>query len=392
MRVYGIFIFFVLFTIIVPDIYIYIRFIYKRIQKSLAILHWVISLYFTVVTITILLNINTIISPETTLHFMTFVASLGMIYIPKLLFISFDLVFFLTKKRWRWIQYIGYFFSITALVLIFYAICWGRFNFNKREFIIEIDDLPAQFEGYKIAHISDLHLGSFSLSRNKLINFLDQINNENPDIIVFTGDMVNNFAVELEGWSEPFGNLKAKDGKLAILGNHDYSMYYSWLSDKDKDANQNSIINGIKNLDFTLLLNESFNVKKDSSTITFVGMENWGHHPFPQRSNLKEALRNTDNNNLVILLSHDPNYWQDSIVHKTAIPLTLSGHTHGAQIGIDAGGIKFSPAQLRSKYWDGLNTVNNQHLIITRGVGCAGVPARLFMDPEFIIITLKKKN
>jgi predicted MPP superfamily phosphohydrolase len=392
MRVYGIFIAFIIFLIIIPDIYIYLRFIRNRVRTSIAALHWVISAYFIIVSLSILFNINTILSPDTSYHFMIFITALGAVYIPKLVFVTFDLFFFLTKKRWRKIQYAGYILATIAFFAITYAVGWGKFNFQRREFTVTLDNLPDNFDGYKIVFFTDMHLGNFSGLQKRVKPLFDMMNRENADLIVFTGDMVNNFASEFDGWEPYFLNLKSKDGKIAILGNHDYSVYYNWKSNDLRSANQQGILDGIRKLGFNLLLNQSVTIGKECDTIAIVGTENWGRAPHPQYADLEKAMKDTETIPLKILLTHDPDYWEEFIVGKEKIPLTLAGHTHGAQIGVDWGFIKLSPAQLRINFWDGIYKINDQYLIVSRGVGNAGVPARLGMSPEYVVITLRKKE
>ena len=390
MNVYGIFIFFIIFLIVIPDIYIYMRFIRNRVRRSQGILHWVISAYFFIVSLLMLFKINTLLSPDTSYHFMFFITALGAVYIPKLIFVNFDLVFFLTKKRWRKIQYAGYIFALLSFISIIYAIRWGKFNFQKREYVVEIENLPESFDGYKIVQISDMHLGSFSNFQKRVAPFFERINNENADIIVFTGDMFNNFASEAKGWEPYFRNLSCKDSMLAVLGNHDYGLYYRWDDENIEIVNQHEIKRAIHEFGFKLLLNESAVVQRGEDKIAFVGIENWGHLPKPQFANLEKAKETVENIPVKILLSHDPDFWENFIIGKEDIALTLSGHTHGAQIGIEIGSIKLSPASLQFKYWDGIYNENGQYLIVNRGVGNAAIPARLGMSPEYVVVVLRR--
>jgi predicted MPP superfamily phosphohydrolase len=391
MKIYGAFIFFILFIIVIPDIYIYMRFIHNRVRKSLGALHAVISAYFIIVSLSILFNINTILSPVTTYHFMTFITMLGAIYIPKLIFVSFDLVFFLKKKRNRNIQYAGYAFAFLSFIAIIYAFHFGKFNFQRKEYVVEIKDLPKSFEGYKILHISDIHLGSFSKQQEKLATLFEKIANENADMIVFSGDMVNNFASEMDDWKPYFKQLPVKNNMLAVLGNHDYGIYYRWENENLEKTNRHEIQKGIRNLGFNLLQNESVIVERGEDKIAFVGIENWGRPPMPQYADFEIAMDPVKDIPVKILLAHDTHFWEDFVVKKEDIALTFSGHTHGAQIGIEIGDFKLSPAPLKYRYWDGLYQVNGQYLIVNRGLGNAGIPARLGMSPEYGVITLKRQ-
>ena len=392
MKVYGIFVVFILFIIVIPDIYIYMRFIRNRVRRSQGILHWIISAYFIIVSLSVLFKINTLLSPETSYHFMFFITALGAVYIPKLIFVSFDLIFFLAKKRWRKIQYAGYICAILAFITIVYAVRWGRFNFQRQEYVVEIANLPESFDGYKIVQISDIHLGNFARSQKRLASLFEKINKENADMIVFTGDMFNNFASEAVGWEPYFQQLSGKDGMLAVLGNHDYGLYYRWDDERLEEANQYEIIKAIRNFGFNLLLNESVTIQRGDDQIAFAGIENWGRSPMPQLADLEAAMKPVEDVPIKILLSHDPNFWEDFIVGKEDFALTLSGHTHGAQIGVEFGSVKLSPARLRTKYWDGIYNEEGQYLIVSRGVGNVGVSARLGMSPDYVVITLKKSE
>jgi predicted MPP superfamily phosphohydrolase len=281
--------------------------------------------------------------------------------------------------------------ALLAFFAIIYAVGWGKFNFQRREFTVPIENLPKNFDGYKIVLFTDMHLGNFSGSLHRVKPLFDRMNQENADLIVFAGDMVNNFASEIEGWEPFFLNLANKDGKMAILGNHDYSVYYNWKSNDRRSANQQGILNGIRDFGFRLLLNESATIERDGEKIAFIGTENWGQQPHPQFADLEMAMKDVEDVPVKILLTHDPDFWEEYVLGKEDIALTLSGHTHGAQIGIDWGFIKLSPAQLKIRFWDGLYKINNQYLIVSRGVGNAGVPARLGMSPEYVVITLQKK-
>jgi len=390
MKVYSVFVFFILFIIVIPDIYIYMRFIHNRVRRSLGALHAVISAYFIIVSLSILFNISTILSPVTSYHFMTFITMLGAIYIPKLIFISFDLVFFLTKKRNRNIQYAGYIFAFLSFIAIIYAFHFGKFNFQRKEYVVEIKNLPESFDGYKIVHISDIHLGSFSKQQKRLAPLFERIANENADMIVFTGDMVNNFASETKDWEPYFKQLAKENNMLAVLGNHDYGIYYRWDDENLEEANRHEILKGIRSFGFNLLLNESFVVQRGEDKIAFAGIEDWGHPPMPQYADLAVAMDSIKDIPVKILLTHNTHFWENFVLGKEDIALTFSGHTHGAQIGIEIGNFKLSPAPLRYSYWDGLYQVNDQYLIVNRGLGNAGIPARLGMSPEYGVIVLKR--
>lgn len=361
---------------------------HHRVLKSTSILHWIISIYFLATSLLILFNINSVTSPETNFKMMMFISVLGAVYIPKLLFCTFDLIFYLTQKKRRKIQYAGYVAALLAFLFIMKAIHYNRFNFEKREVEITLQNLPESFDNYKIVQISDFHLGSFTLSQKRLIPLFDSIQSQNADIIVFTGDMVNSFASECNGWSPYFQKLHSKDTMLAVLGNHDYSTYYKWKDEDLKSLNEMAVRSKIRDFGFDLLLNQSKTVQRGDDHITFIGIENWGKY-YTHTAKLGKAMQDVDSSSVKILLSHDPTFWGDSICGVTDIDLTLSGHTHASQFGIETPWFKWSPASWAFDYWDDLHQKNNQYIFVSRGIGCVGVPGRVGMMPQYTVITLR---
>lgn len=367
---------------------------HHRVMKSTSILHWIISVYFLITSLIILFNINSVTTPETNFKMLMFISVLGAVYVPKLLFSTFDLVFYMTKKKWRKIQYAGYVVALLSFLLIMKAIHYNRFNFEKKEVEITLENLPQNFDNYKIVQISDFHLGSFTLSQKRLEPLFDSIIAEDADIIVFTGDLVNSFASECNGWSSLFKKLHSKDTMLAVLGNHDYSTYYKWKDEDLKSLNEMAVRNKIRDFGFQLLLNQNKTVKRGNDSIVFIGIENWGKY-YTHTAQLNKAMQGVDSSSVKILLSHDPTFWGDSIQGVTDIDLTLSGHTHASQFGIETPWFKWSPASWAFDYWDGLYKENEQYIYVSRGIGCVGVPGRIGMDPQYTVITLrcnKKEN
>ncbi len=392
MHIYPITLLLLALMVIIPDLYIYQRFMRNRTNRSTAILHGILSTYFIVVSLAIMLNMNRIYNPETSYRLLRFITILGCVYIPKLIFCNFDLVFFLTKKRWRKIQYAGYIAAGLTFLTMLHGVVYERFNFKKGVYNIELADLPPAFEGYKIVQISDMHLGSFTYSQERLKPLMDSINAQHPDIIVFTGDMVNNFASECNQWSEVFDRLNDSIPKLAILGNHDYSVYFEWENEDLKSMNKIALRQKIRDFGFKLLLNKPETIYRGNDSIVMIGLENWGRRPETRHADLEKATQGTEGFATKILLSHDPTYWKDSICDKTDIDLTLSGHTHAAQLGISIGSFKVSPAKILFDYWDGLYKEDGKYILVSRGIGCVGIPARLGMSPEYSLITLTKKK
>ena len=281
--------------------------------------------------------------------------------------------------------------SIPASAL-FFGMLRGKYNYKVIKHQLSFSRLPKDFNGFKIVHISDFHCGSFD-NKEKLTYGIDLINKQKPDIILFTGDMVNNIADEILPWKSLISSLNAPYGKYAVLGNHDYGDYNSWNSDEEKIENFKKLITLQNEMGFKLLNNTSEIININQSTIDLIGVENWGSG-FKQKGNLDLALANTKANDFKILMSHDPTHWKEKVLtHKQHIDLTLSGHTHGMQFGIEIPGIiKWSPAKYRYKHWAGIYQEFNQIINVNRGFGFLAYPGRVGIYPEITLITLQTKE
>lgn len=277
--------------------------------------------------------------------------------------------------------------GIPFLALI-YGVTKGKYQYVTERVSLYFDDLPDAFDGYKLVQISDIHAGSFD-SYEQVMKGIDMVNQVNPDLVVFTGDLVNSDKDEIDPYLSAFKKISAKDGKFSISGNHDY---YGMRDVANKDQYWNEFIDKHTQMGFTILNNESVSITKNGQSIQLVGVENWGKGPFPKMGDLDKALTNISDADFKLLLSHDPTHWEEKVIpHKQKVHLTLSGHTHGMQFGIAALGIKWSPVKWRYKRWMGLYEENNQKLYINRGFGFLGFPGRVGMWPEITEITLKKK-
>ncbi|MGJ5641758.1 metallophosphoesterase [Formosa sp. S-31] len=274
---------------------------------------------------------------------------------------------------------------------LIYGMVQGRYNFRVLKYTLSFDDLPDAFDGYKITQISDIHSGSFD-DRDKINYAIDLINEQESDAILFTGDMVNNVATEMLPWKSTFTKLKAKDGKFSVLGNHDYGDYVEWNSEDEKAQNLNDLKALQKEIGFDLLLNESRYLEKNGSRIALVGVENWGRGHFKKAGDLKQAVSQVHADDFKILMSHDPSHWEDQVIDDDYhYHLTLSGHTHGMQFGIEIPGwVKWSPIKWRYKYWAGIYKEKGQYINVNRGFGYLGYPGRVGIWPEITVIELKK--
>ncbi len=276
---------------------------------------------------------------------------------------------------------------------LLYGMYKGKYNYKVLKYSLEFDDLPDAFDGYQITQISDVHSGSFD-NRERVAYGIDLINEQKSDAIFFTGDMVNNKAEEMTPWADLFGQLEAKDGKFSILGNHDYGDYVGWDSPEDKAQNLEDLKNLQQQMGFDLLLNEHRYLEKDGAKLALVGVENWGKGGFKKAGDLKKAADGIKKDDFKILLSHDPSHWEDQVIQdEYHYHLTLSGHTHGMQFGIEIPGwVKWSPVKWRYKYWAGIYEELGQYINVNRGFGFIGYPGRFGIWPEITVITLKKKS
>ena len=305
---------------------------------------------------------------------------------------------FRTKKekvipsRRRFVSLIGMGVAAIPFAGMIYGMLWGRYNYRVVKHTLYFDDLPEAFDGYRVVHISDIHSGSFD-NAEKVQYGIDMINAQQGVVIFFTGDLVNNKAEEMRPWIAHFKQLHAKDGVYSVLGNHDYGDYVQWDSPDEKAKNLETLKQIHQQLGFCLLNNESVFLSRGQQRIAVVGVENWGQG-FIKKGNLKQALSQVDKKDFKILLSHDPTHWQYEVLKDpNFIHLTLSGHTHGMQFGIEIPGvIKWSPAGWRYKYWGGVYKEKDRYINVNRGFGYLAFPGRVGMPPEITVIELKKKD
>ncbi len=316
-------------------------------------------------------------------------------FIPKLIFIlvitvlRFSNYVFSSEESIVIVPLVGLFSGFLPFFMIVYAIFKARYRFKVHSLKIQFDNLPKGFEGVRIVHISDTHLGSFNHKYHVFDRAVNLINHLKPDFILFTGDLVNNFEWELRGWKSTFNKLEAKKGKFSVLGNHDYGDYSEWESPEAKLENFEGIKKFHEDIGFKLLLNEAEVVAINGEQIAILGVENWGSPPFKQYGDLQKTLKAVDSIPFKILLSHDPSHWNEEVVKNTDISLTLSGHTHGMQAGIHLKNSKWSPIKYKYEHWAGLYSQGSQYLYVNRGLGWLGFPGRLGMRPEITCIDFK---
>ncbi len=303
----------------------------------------------------------------------------------------FNKSFELPSRR-KFISKLGLGLASLPFFSLNFGMIWGKNNIKVLKYTLFFDDLPSSFDGYQLTQISDIHAGNIT-SLDNLKHTVRLINSQNSDVIFFTGDLVNNEAVELTPWINTLSKLKSKDGIYSILGNHDYGDYRSWPSEKEKIDNFNMIKQYQKDIGFDLLINDSKYIQRGNQKLAIVGVENWGNG-FRKYGDLSKASEKIKSKDFKILLSHDPTHWEKKVLNEIDnYQLTLSGHTHGGQFGIEIPGyVKWSPVSWRYKYWAGIYKEKNKYINVNRGLGTTAVPGRLGVWPEITVITLKTTN
>lgn len=275
-------------------------------------------------------------------------------------------------------------------VAILFGLTKGKHFYKVRKETIFFPDLPEAFDGFTITQLSDIHSGSFS-DAGGVQKGLDLVDAQQSDLLLFTGDLVNNMASEMDPWIGGFHKLKAPYGKYSVLGNHDYGDYIRWESKEAQAANLARLKEVHGEMGFNLLLNEAVTIRKQGQSISLIGVENWGKGGFHKYGDLKRATANVPDNSFKVLMSHDPSHWDEVTVdHHQHVHLTLAGHTHGMQFGIELFGFKWSPIKYVYKQWAGLYEQGGKYLYVNRGFGFLGLKGRIGMWPEIAVLTLKK--
>ncbi|WP_341228037.1 metallophosphoesterase [uncultured Arcticibacterium sp.] len=269
-----------------------------------------------------------------------------------------------------------------------WGIISGAHDYRIRRIPLNLPNLPAQFHGLKLVQISDIHSGSF-FNKTAVEGGVDMLLNEKPDMVFFTGDIVNNKAEELNDYFDIFKRIQAPLGVYSTLGNHDYGDYVQWSNEQAKTQNLKDLMEAHKLMNWNLLMDEHKEIKIDGDSIGILGIQNWGQG-FAQHGNLEKAMLNTDHLSTKLLLSHDPSHWRAQVLDKTNIDVSFAGHTHGMQYGVEIGGFKWSPVSLRYKEWAGLYKENQQQLYVNRGYGYLGYPGRIGILPEITVFELQK--
>ncbi len=338
-----------------------------------------------------------------------FFIAIAFNYFPKIiffLFVTFDdllrgvklLIFSFSKSKTEgstndisrsdFILKLGVAATALPIVATGMGIMSGAHDYRVRKKTILIPNLPRAFDGIRVAQLSDIHSGSF-YNKRAVMGGIEMLNAEKPDVVFFTGDLVNDKAEEVEEYIPILEKVKADLGVYSVLGNHDYGDYVNWGSAQAKQNNLNDLKTAHKQLGWNLLLDEHTPLRVDGEELGIIGVENWGNS-FAQYGNLEKAIQNAEYD-AKILLSHDPSHWDGQIRNMAPdIDLTLAGHTHGMQFGVELGDFRWSPVKYKYEQWADLYTKGNQHLYVNRGFGFIGFPGRIGILPEITILELKR--
>jgi hypothetical protein len=269
-----------------------------------------------------------------------------------------------------------------------WGIISGAHDYRIHRVTVRLKNLPKQFDGIRIAQLSDIHSGSF-FNKTAVKGGVEMLLAEKPDLVFFTGDLVNNEAGEVKDYINIFDKVKAPLGVFSTLGNHDYGDYIQWESAQKKAQNLQDLIKSHKIMGWDILLDEHRKLTVDGESIGILGIQNWGAGGFAKYGNLEKTMQGTDEYPVKLLLSHDPSHWRNQVLGKTDIDVAFAGHTHGMQYGVEIGDFKWSPVQFRYKEWAGLYSEGNQNLYVNRGFGYIGYPGRVGILPEITIMELK---
>ncbi len=411
MRLYLSFLAFA-FIIIAIDTYFYlgIRTLFwdsvrRKFNKAIFTIHWIISATFLSGMLYVFYNRPDYDDIGYFQRIFWFLSILLSIYLPKVVFLTFRFMddlnhwsrkllfaerYQLNFNRRKLYTQIALLFALIPMLSSFYGVFIGKFKFTVYETEITFEKLPASFDSLRIVQLSDFHISCFYGNEKKLEEAISMVQDLNPDLILFTGDMVNNTSQEFEPFVDYLKVLSAPLGKFAILGNHDYGDYASWASDSLKYADVEHLIRLEGEAGFQVLLNESYPLVIGTDTVFLVGVENWGKPPFPQYGNLEQAIKDVPSGSFEILLSHDPSHWDAEVLPLSDIELTLSGHTHGMQVGVENRYFRWSPVKYKYPRWAGLYEEEGRFLYVNRGIGFIAYSGRVGINPEISLITLRK--
>lgn len=306
-----------------------------------------------------------------------------ILYIPKLCYTLISLLDYIKRPRGSWAGYIGVAMAILSVILIVGSTI-NRYRTDVTEAEVVSTRLPKEFDGYRIVHFSDMHLETL-YSRPFAQRVVDSINALKPDMIVYSGDMVNRKSTELDRYFDILSQLQARDGVYSVLGNHDYGDFVKWPSQEAHQANLDRLCQLQADMGWTMLNNASCHIHHNGDSIAIIGVENWGEPPFQQYGNLEEAYPDLHSDTYKLLISHNPRHWRAEVLPNSNIDLMMAGHTHALQMEVCG----YSPVEAHYPEWGGLYNEGEQYLYVNIGIGCTMTPTRLGATPEITLITLK---
>lgn len=379
---------FILLFIVLPDVYIYARYVRRRTGITLwqRLLWWAPTAIL--IAYTIALSLIPDFAPYELAWLNVYLFLLGLIAVPKLLFVFCSSVGLLLRRflhiRRNWGNYVGVVLSLCALYILVYGSTAGVDKLHTRRVTLTFDNLPPAFDGYRIVQFSDVHVGS--MTHEMMQRMVYAINRLKPDAVVFTGDLQNMQPHETDGFSQFLSQIKAKDGVFSVLGNHDYSVYVEATEARNR-SNEALLQSRERSYGWQLLMNESRVVRRGADSIVIAGAENDGRPPFPSRIDMKRMLAGVTDTAFVVVLQHDPSSWRRTILPQSNAMLTLSGHTHGGQLSI----FGFRPTQLTGREDCGIYREGDRVLNVSTGVG-GFIPFRFGMPPEVVELTLRSAS
>ena len=381
---------FLLIFLILPDIYLYLRFIvHLTARRWLKILYWLPTFLLSTGLLYLVYFSNNAFAERHTQDIGWFSIFFFLFTAPKLLLFLCTVIGIPFHKWLRWPRTpficTGLTLAVVSIVMIIYGSFIGRTQFDVKEVTYSSSKLPSSFDGYRIVQLSDIHIGSWQGNASAIQNLVNLVNEQHPDLIVFTGDLVNHRAIELNDFQHILAGLKAKDGVYSILGNHDYGPYFRWKNKQEQDDNLSDLQQRQAAMGWKLLNNSHTILIQGNDSIALIGVENEGEPPFSQYADLPKAMQGTEGM-FQILLSHNPTHWRREVLPESDIDLMLAGHTHAMQLKLG----NYSPSSYIYPEWSGMYLEGTRGLYVNVGIGYVGLPFRFGAGPEITVLTLRR--
>lgn len=381
---------FLLIFLILPDIYLYLRFIvHLTARRWLKILYWLPTFLLSTGLLYLVYFSNNAFAERHTQDIGWFSIFFFLFTAPKLLLFLCTVIGIPFHKWLRWPRTpficTGLTLAVVSIVMIIYGSFIGRTQFDVKEVTYSSSKLPSSFDGYRIVQLSDIHIGSWQGNASAIQNLVNLVNEQHPDLIAFTGDLVNHRAIELNDFQHILAGLKAKDGVYSILGNHDYGPYFRWKNKQEQDDTLSDLQQRQAAMGWKLLNNSHTILIQGNDSIALIGVENEGEPPFSQYADLPKAMQGTEGM-FQILLSHNPTHWRREVLPESDIDLMLAGHTHAMQLKLG----NYSPSSYIYPEWSGMYLEGTRGLYVNVGIGYVGLPFRFGAWPEITVLTLRR--